>query len=215
MACAASATARRPGTADLIHGKRGGGRWHAAVKRRLPRRILAQPCLQDAAHDAFVNFFGPKGLAFTCNVAAPRKSLAGAPYCFRHHQRPQPRRSKRLQRSLELSYRRTHRRNNHCFPHCNSPASQRAGYQPGPGASRASGTCAQDAQPLDDRQTFRELRSRTLPQLQTIVHRALGCVQFEGRISGPASCSQLSTACKTDFLRLRVACPPWTFCTAR
>ena len=58
--------------------------------------------------------------------------------------------------------------------------------------------------------TSRESQAQSAA-LRTIVHRALGCVQFEGRISGPASCSQLSAACKTDFPGARSASVPWRF----
>ena len=49
-----------------------------------------------------------------------------APHRLAHCERPQPRRSKRLQRPLKLSHRRAHRRNNHGFSHASNSASRSA-----------------------------------------------------------------------------------------
>jgi hypothetical protein len=68
--------------ANLIDGERANLRRQSSVDRRLPRRILPQPCLQHAPHNALINLSG-------LNTRTPHR--------LAHRQRTQFRPRKRLQ----------------------------------------------------------------------------------------------------------------------
>ena len=71
--------------------------WNAernpTAKRCLPSRILPKPCLNDAAHDHFINIF---------------RLHARTPHTLAHNHRSQIRRLKIFQRALKFSRRRSH-----------------------------------------------------------------------------------------------------------
>ena len=81
----------QPGAAHLVDRQRGDMIRQAAVERRLPRRILAEPGADDVAHDAFVDDL---------------RIDAGAPHGFGDDQRTELRRGEAFERAEKLAGRR-------------------------------------------------------------------------------------------------------------
>src|SRR5205085_10544625 len=84
----------QPRPADLVDRDRRDAEGDAAVERRLPRRVLAEARLYDAAHDTFVNLF---------------RGDARAPHRLADYERAELRRRETLERAQKLPRRRATR----------------------------------------------------------------------------------------------------------